>query len=71
MVSACLRLSYGQAHRRSNTGSEDGHRAGEGALVELPVVEIHLEINVIGELYGLISGDRDNGERRHEQDEYE
>ena len=71
MVSACLRLGYGQAHRRSNTGSEDGHRAGKGALVELPVVEIHLEVDVIGKLDGLVLGHRAGGEGGHEQDEYE
>jgi hypothetical protein len=39
-----------QADSRSQTRAEYCHGTGEGASVELAIVEVHLEVYVVGEL---------------------
>ena len=48
MIHILLALRHCNADRRGETGSEYGHGLAETAAVKLSVVEIHLEIDIIG-----------------------
>ena len=48
-------LAHTDTHRRSESRTENGHRLREIAFVELPVVEVHLKIEIVDKVYPLFT----------------